>query len=125
MHKEQTKRLELGDFDPKTGIQKSLYVKGLPKTVYTIPFSKKAVDDILKNEHPFGPDSINSTDKSKIVFYGKFDHELGMQSFRCGDYTYEQFVVPEWKTFLDLATRPGGPANRIQNTLPPPPSFIK
>ncbi len=60
-HKEQTKKLVLGDFDPKTGVQNSQYVMGLPKVVYTIPFTKKAVDDRLKNEHLFGPDSINTT----------------------------------------------------------------
>ncbi len=109
-------------FDPKTGVQRSQYVMGLPRTVYTIPFTKKAVDEALENEHPFGPDSINTTDKDAIKWYGKFDNILGLQSFRCADFTYEQFTVPEWKTFLELATRPGGPANRIQNTLP---SFIK
>jgi hypothetical protein len=98
MHKEQTKKLVLGDFDPKTGIQKSEYVMDVPKTLYTIPFSKKAVDDILEKEHPFGPDSINTTDKDAVVYYGKFDHILGLESFRCGDFTYDQFVVPSVHT---------------------------
>ncbi len=48
-------KLQLGDFDAKTGEQRSQYVKGLPRTVYTIPFTKKAVDDAIENEHPFGP----------------------------------------------------------------------
>ena len=43
------KKLHLGDFDPKTGIQKSEYVMGLPKTVYAIPFTKKAVDEAVPN----------------------------------------------------------------------------
>ena len=113
-HKEQTKRLELGDFDPKTGIQRSWYVKDTPKTVYTIPFSKKAVDEALENKHPFGPDSINTTDKDSVIYYGKFDRILGMESFRCGDYTYEQFIVPEWKEFLGLAIQEGGPQRRVR-----------
>ncbi len=114
MHKEQTRKLVLGDFDPKTGVQKSQYVMGLPKTVYTIPFTKKAVDSILNNEHPFGPDSVNTTDKEAIKWYGKFDHILGLESFRCADFTYEQFTVPEWKRFLEIAIQEGGPAQRIR-----------
>ena len=115
-HKEQTKNLQLGNFDPRDSeVQHSQYVMGLPKTVYTIPFTKKAVDEALENEHPFGPDSINTTDKDAIIYYGKFDHILGLESFRCGDYTYEQFTVPEWKRFLELAIQEGGPAQRIRH----------
>lgn len=113
-HQEQTKRLELGDFDPKTGIQKSWYVKDTPKTVYTIPFSKKAVDEALENKHPFGPDSINVTDKDSVIYYGKFNRILGMESFRCADYTYEQFTLPEWKEFMGLAIQEGGPQRRVR-----------
>jgi hypothetical protein len=107
---EQTKRIELGQVDPKTGIQKSQYVKDMPRLVHSIPFSKKAVDSILNNEHPFGPDSINITDKEKVIYYGKFDQTIDSASFRCAGYTYDQFVTPEWKHFLELATRKGGPA---------------
>ncbi len=113
MHKEQIKKLQLGDFDAKTGVQRSQYVKGLPKVVYTIKFTKKAVDEALENEHPFGPDSLNVTDKESIKYYG-FIKGLGLESFRCGDYTYSQFVTPEWKQFVELAIQEGGPQKRVR-----------
>jgi hypothetical protein len=98
------------------------YVKDVPRTVYSIPFTKTAVDQTLDGEQPFGPDSINVTENYRVIFYGKFDRVLGVQSFRCGDYTYEQFVVPEWKRFVELALREGGPTEREQNNFP---MFIK
>lgn len=106
---EQTQELQLGDFDPKTGEQKSSYVKGVPRLVYSIPFSKQAVDKILKSEHPFGEDSLNITDPDKILYYGHFDNTIDSAAFRCAGFTYDQFVTPEWKRFLELATRKGGP----------------
>lgn len=83
--------------------------------MYNIPFTKKKVDEILNSEHPFGADSINITDKDRVIFYGKFSDILGVPSFRCCDYTIDQFCAPEWKKFLELAIRPGGPANRVPN----------
>ena len=41
--------------------------------------------------------------------------ERGIQTMRCGDYTYDQFVTPEWKQFVEFAVRKGGPASRIMN----------
>ncbi len=114
MHQEQKLIVQKGDFNPSTGDQKSWYVKGQPKVVYTIPFTKKAVDQALENEHPFGPDSINTTDKDAIIYYGKLSNILGLQNFRCADFTYEQFVIPEWKAFVGLAIQEGGPAQRIR-----------
>ena len=110
----QTQELQLGDFDPKTGEQKSSLVRGVPRLEYSIPFSKTTVDKILNNEHPFGEDSLNITDKDKILFYGHFDNTIDSASFRCAGYTYEQFILPEWKRFLELATRKGGPAGTGQ-----------
>ena len=83
------------------------YIKDTPREVYSIPFSKTEVDKVLKGEHPFGPDSVNITDLSKVVFYGKFEGMLGIMNFRCADFTYEQFTVPEWKKFVELATKQG------------------
>lgn len=127
---EQTKELKLGDFDPKTGIRQMDYVRGMPKTVYTIPFSKKAVDDILNNKHPFGADSENITNIDSVKFYGKFDNTTESSSFRCGNFTYEQFVTPEWRTFFELATRRGGPPGLREDqkdkyVVQPSESFIK
>jgi hypothetical protein len=67
---------------------------------------------MLNISHPYGTDSINITDPLKVIFYGKFTDLLGIPSFRCCDYTLEQFTVPEWKQFVELAIRPGGPAER-------------
>lgn len=110
---QQTKKLVTGVPDNKTGVLKSWYEKGVPRAVHAIPFTKTAVDKLLEGQHPFGPDSINITDKEKVVYYGKIENILGIQNFRCSDYTYEQFVLPEWKKFLELATRPGGPTGRL------------
>lgn len=123
----QTKRLQLGDFDPKTGAQEAYYVKGMPIEVYDIPFNKTNVDKILFAEHPFGPDSINITDPPQVKFYAKFDNTNDSMGFRCGAYTYEQFVTPEWKHFFELATRKGGPAGLRpgQGQEPDKDSFIK
>ena len=101
--------------DAETGRVEAYYVKGMPRDVYSIPFTKTTVDKILNSEHPFGADSINITDKDKILYYGKFNDVLGIPSFRCMDYTYSQFTCPEFKTFLELAIRPGGPTNRVPN----------
>ena len=110
-YKEQTKKLVSG-MDPNTGRITADYIKDIPREVYSITFSKTEVDKLLKGEHPFGPDSVNITDLSKVVFYRKLEGILGVMNFRCADYTYEQFIVPEWKKFAELATKRGGPANR-------------
>ena len=31
---------------------------------------------------------------------------------RTSDYSYEQFIQPEWNQFVELAVRKGGPAAR-------------
>jgi len=118
MYKVQTKRIHLGEFDAKTGIQQAYYVKDVQRVVYSIPFTKTKVDEILEAEHPFGPGSISMTERGRAMFYGKFDRVLGVQSFRCGDYNYEQFIVPEWKRFVELALRKDGPTGREQNNFP-------
>ena len=67
--------------------------------MHTIPFTKKIVDKILNDPNPFGADSQNITDINSVTFYGKFDGERGIQSMRTGDYSYEQFIPPEWNRF--------------------------
>ena len=91
--------------DQDTGRVNAYYVRGPFRTVHTIPFTKKTVDKILNNPEPFGPDSQNITDINSVIFYGKFEGERGIQTMRCADYTYEQFIVPEWKQFVELAVR--------------------
>jgi hypothetical protein len=117
---QQTKVLQYGSPDTETGRVEAYYVKGAPRLIHHIPFTKKEVDRILTSEHPFGADSINITDPSKVVFYGRFDNLLGVMSFRCADFTYEQFVEPSWQKFVELAIRPGGPANRKPKEEPAP-----
>ena len=68
------------------------------------------------------PRYVNITNDSKVIFYGKFDTLRGIQSFRCHDYTYDQFITTKWNDFVELAIRPGGPAFRIP--VKQKPSFI-
>ena len=123
---QQTLKLVNPHPDPSTGQTAAYYEKGAPRVVHTIPFTSTTVDKLLKGEHPFGPDSINITNPNSVVYYGKFDNtidsSLGVPSFRCGLYSYEQFITPEWKAFVELALREGGPPGREQNTLP---TFIR
>lgn len=121
-YKQQTKKL-VRKIIPETGKTDAYYVKGVPREVYTIPFSKAAVDKILQSQHPFGPDSINITDTAKVIYVGKISNVLGVSTFRCADYSYEQFVVPEWKTFVDLATQYGGPTGRLPIWMADPDDF--
>ena len=85
---------------------KAAYERGQPREIFTIPFNKKNVDEILYNEHPFGEDSINVTNLEDVKFIGKINGVLGIMNFRSGGYTYEQFITPEWKQFVELAIRP-------------------
>jgi hypothetical protein len=109
---QQTKKLVMDNPDPTTGRVNTKYVRSNPRDVYTIPFSKEKVEEILKAENPFGPDSINITDFTNVNYVVKIQNELGVQNFRCGSFTYEQFCEP-WKTVVALATKPGGPAGLI------------
>jgi hypothetical protein len=40
---------------------------------------------------------------------------LGFESFRCGDYTYEQATTPEYKDFFNMGIQEGGPQQRVRN----------
>lgn len=122
---QQTKKVTISPPDLKTGKMVKEYEQGQPREVYTIPFSKETVDKLLQGAHPLGPDSINITDPSKVIFYGKIDHVLGVQSFRCADYDYNQFVTPKWDDFVKLAIQPGGPAKRTPWWMGEPEEFIK
>ena len=108
-HQELTKQL-VTKMDNDTGRVQACYVRGPARTVHTLPFSKKLVDKILNDPTRFGADSQNITDIDSVIFYGKFDGERGIQTMRCGDYTLEQFVTPEWNRFIESAVRKGGPA---------------
>lgn len=96
---EVTKELET-EFDPKTGDVNAEYVQGKSRTRYYIPFSKKAVDEIIKKV---------GTDKDAISYMGIIPNSFKGVGFRCGNYTYDQFVSTTWEEFEDLARREGGP----------------
>jgi hypothetical protein len=57
---------------------------------------------------------------TKVILNNSF---RSMFTFRCNDYSYEQFVNPNWEQFLELETRSGGPANR-KPTVPDKPKLI-
>ena len=118
---QQTKQLAT-QYNHETGETQGHYEMGVPRVVFNIPFTPKKVDELLHSEHPFGPDSVNITNDSKVKFYRKYEGLRGIQSFRCNDYTYDQFVTPKWNDFVELAIRPGGPAARIP--VKQKPSFI-
>ena len=113
-HHELTKQL-VTKMDSESGRVNAYYVKGPVRTVHTIPFTKKTVDKILNNPEPFGADSQNITDIGSVAFYGKFDGERRIPTMRTSDYSYEQFIQPEWNHFAELAVRKGGPAARMTN----------
>jgi hypothetical protein len=73
---------------------------------YYIPFTKKAVDDILEK---------TNTDKDTVKYYGRFGlvPNSGF-AFRNGEYTYDQFVNTTWEEFEALARRDGGPTGKVQ-----------
>ena len=68
--------------DSENGRVNAYYVKGPPRTVHTIPFSKKAVERYLTIPIRFGADSQNITDINSVTFYGKFDGETRIQTMR-------------------------------------------
>ncbi len=65
------------------------------RKVYYVPFSKKAVDDVIAK-------SVGS-DKETIIFTVKTDN------WRNGDFTYDQFITPDFNDLVKLAMTPGGP----------------
>ena len=57
--------------DQRTGEETAYYRKGQARETFYIPFTKKKVEEIL-SDHPFGEDSINITNKDRVLYYGKF-----------------------------------------------------
>jgi hypothetical protein len=89
---QQTKKLDQQMSATKPGTTEAYYEKGQPREAYTIPFNKQAVDKLLEGKTPFGPDSINITDPAAVQFVVKITGILGVPNFRCGAFTYEQFI---------------------------------
>lgn len=99
VYDEATRELNT-DFDPETGDVKAEYIQGRSRTRYHIPFSKKAVDEILAKV---------GTDKNEIQWYAEIPNSAKGVGFRSGNYTYDQFVNTTWDEFEDLARREGEP----------------
>ncbi|MGI8720562.1 MAG: hypothetical protein ACR2KF_08580 [Nitrososphaeraceae archaeon] len=100
---EPKKRVHI-DVD-KNGRQHAKYILTGLRHKYYIPFTKVAVDDLLKQ---------TNTDKDSVKWYGKFGlvPNTGM-TFRCGDFSYEQFVNTSWEEFTALSKREGGPNGKV------------
>ncbi|MGI0021984.1 MAG: hypothetical protein ACRD9Q_03885, partial [Nitrososphaeraceae archaeon] len=88
------------------------HMSGLRYKFY-IPFTMKAVDDILEK---------TGTDKDTVIYYGKFGGTAGsstanmLPGYRCNEYTYEQFVNTDWKDFEELSKKVGGPTGKSKWT---------
>jgi hypothetical protein len=97
-YKECTKVLET-EFDAETGDLNAKWVQGASRTRYYIPFTKKNVEQIIKNS----PDA----DPNEIRFVVQIPNSFKGVGFRSGNYTLSQFVS-DWDTVEDLARREGG-----------------
>ena len=87
---EQTGEIDFYQLDP-----------GRAQTIYTIPYSKKAVDDIIaKSVH---------TDQHNIVFtikFGSEDSPWGQQMPTRNQFTYEQFANWKWDDVYKFNFKP-------------------
>jgi hypothetical protein len=108
-YEEPTKKKKV-TVDVNTGRQQITYELGKLIRRYYIPFSKKIVDDIISGKYR-NDDTVTKTNKNKVVYIVKFPRTgLGTYGgFRCGDYSYDQFVG-SFKQCYDLATQIGGPS---------------
>ena len=74
---------------------------GNTQTIYTIPWSKKNVDDIIaKSVH---------TDQNNIIFTIKFDgldNPWGSRAPTRAQFTYEQFANWKWDDVYKFHTKP-------------------
>ncbi len=72
---------------------------------YYIPFSKKAVDDLLAKYQ---------TDKDSVIYvfrvpYGSTNVNEKLHN---GDFTYKEFTENDFQTMVNLASQVGGPRNK-------------
>ena len=81
-------------YNPETGRSSGTYrLVGVKKRHY-LPFSKPAVDAIIKK---FG------VEKDSIRYYGLIPSMDG--DYKCPIFTYEQFTSLEWEQFTDIANK--------------------
>lgn len=92
--------------DPRTGEETAYYRKATPRETFYIPFNKKKVEQIL-GEHPFGPNSVNITDKDRVLYYGKFRYAA--PPFRASCFNYEEFTNWTFNQMLDKASKTKSP----------------
>lgn len=101
-YQQQTKTV-VTKWNPEREDYDASYELGQPVTRYYIPFSKKAVDDILKR-------TDNEDRKSEILRYVRFNiTPQGASSDRDNRYTCNQFVNSEFEHMEYLHKRLGGP----------------
>jgi hypothetical protein len=90
---QQTKQIKT-KYNSNSREEEAYYEKGVPRDVYTIPWSKKTADSILTGEKYFGQDSINITNIAEVQYIVKFPFgnpaktSFGMQDFL--DFKYEK-----------------------------------
>jgi hypothetical protein len=89
-----------------TGEETAYYQKAQPRETFYIPFTKKKVDEIL-SDHPFGEDSINITNKDRVLYYGKFRYAT--PPFRASCFNYEEFSNWTFQQMLDKASKTKSP----------------
>jgi hypothetical protein len=73
---------------------------------YYIPFSKKAVDDLIEK---------TGTDRDSITYYVKFGEYPGSRAIKSRNnlYNYSQFVNSVWDKLIELDTKAGGPTGNF------------
>jgi hypothetical protein len=90
---QQTKHIKT-KINPNTHEEEAYCEKGVPRDVYTIPWTKKTAESILTGEKYFGEDSINITNIAEVQYTVKFHYgnpartSFGMQDFL--DFKYEK-----------------------------------
>lgn len=104
VHKVPETKIEISDdyYDNRRRTQAG-YVLAGSHLVYEIPFSKKAVDEILQRY-----DIDKDSSEVKYYFF-KGDGSTTLHSDRTTDYTYKQFTESTYDEMYQLAVRPGGP----------------
>jgi len=93
--------------DPQTGRQHGEYYYDRLRDKFYIPWEgKKTLDNLLKKTNT---NKDNITYKCKV---GSGPNSRGI-SFRCDQYTYEQFANSSFEELEQLARREGGPNGKI------------
>jgi hypothetical protein len=64
----------------------------------------------------YNPDSENIANLTQMLYYGKFEHwETSTLTHTNNTYSYEQFIIQEWREFCDLSNRTWCPRGLLKN----------